>query len=79
MKLHQRLRILADGRGVAIASIAGQLGCTDEDAAALLEGRRQVTPRVLEDMLDALGLRLPGARRDFHRHAAVEAGWKIDP
>ena len=79
MQLHQRLQVLIDGRGLQQNAVAAAVGCSTAHVSDMLGGRRGVTPAMLEEILDAAGVKLPGARRDFHRHAAVEAGWKIDP
>lgn len=79
MKLHQRLQTLLDGRGLQQAGVAAAVGCSPQHMSDMLAGRRGITPAMLEEMLNAASVKLPGARRDFHRQAAVEAGWKIDP
>jgi len=77
MKLHQRLQILADGRGMDRAAIAAATGLSPSFVAAALEGRVPMAPLLLTQLLDALGVKLPGVRRDFHHQAAREAGWEI--
>ena len=77
MKLHARLQVLADGRGASRDALAAAMGFSAEDVAAFLEGRRPIGPAVLTAFLDALGVRLAGARTDFHKQAVREAGWEI--
>lgn len=79
MKLHQRLQILIDGRGLQQNAVAATVGCSPQHMSNMLGGRRGITPAMLTQFLDAAGVKLPGARRDFHMHGAREAGWEISP
>lgn len=79
MKLRDRLRLVLEERHLQQKQVAAAMGCTATHVSDLLTGNRAFSPARLSKFLDAAGVTLPGARRDFHRHGAREAGWEIDP
>ena len=74
--LAHRLRVLMCERNLKQKDVAERAGVSQAYVSDLLHGRRDMTPRALEKLCDAIDVGY-STRANLHRIGAQLAGWNV--